>query len=200
MRSKKLRRRDKWGPGDPDGMYRGPMAMPHRNGVKFKKNQSPDYLHGPATTLMGASAPAATRRSSPTADKPWQVAPEKEMNASRAHELAVQGLRHYAQHGDHTKLSRLMLELSSARHRQSLALWCRQFGGLIWHPDDSKFRKTGSARQVRLDEAEKTSFLTKKPKTSAQGRANRYQGAPRCAVCNAIAIPGDDICHGHVSG
>lgn len=178
---------------------------PHDNGIRTKKRLSADYQIEPPIKPARQMTPAETQSRTPPDSDP--------------HDKAVQGLAHFAEHGDYTKLTGLMETLARPKSKKAFADWCLRFARLRWNPETGQFIWKRGPRDFDLELAKATSILNTPSKRrdidgirQGKGRTDPVKAIPprspfredrtftRCVVCGAPAMPGEDTCYGHMSG
>jgi hypothetical protein len=169
-------------------MFRGPSFTPHYNALRVKRKLSSDY------------APLRPVKSK-TKNNPLAPATD----ADRFQFRALEGLKHFSEHGDYTKLTNLMLTLVSKRRETLFANWCKRFARLVWDTKNRKFRWERGSREFDIASAETTRIgigsRNLLPVVIPTNRTRLSVGdTARCAVCGAIAMQGEDTCYGHMIG
>lgn len=185
--AKKRRRRGKASTAAPPRIAEGMMSGSSNNGLGVKKKLSLDY------------------RNRPVRPKATNIPPGPTIDADRFQFLALEGLKHFSDHGDYTKLTTLMLTLASKRHQTLFANWCKQFARLQWDTKNRKFRWQRGSRDFDISSAKATRIgigsRRSVPVVIPTARTRMWSGnTARCSVCGAIAMQGEDTCYGHMSG
>ena len=186
--AKKRRRRGKVPIAAPPRISDGMMTGSNKNGLSAKKRLSSDYRI-PSVRPVAAIIPAG---------------PAIDADQFQLH--AMEGLKHFAKHGDYTKLGNLMLNLPSKRHETLFANWCKRFARLMWDTKNRQFRWERGNREFDISSAATSRIGIGSRRSVAvvvipPARTRPSVGnAARCAVCGAIAIPNEDTCYGHMSG
>lgn len=171
-----------------DGLFRGPSVTSHTNAIRVKRKLSADY------------APPRSVKSTTKAELPAPT-----IDADRFQFLAIEGLKHFSEHGDYTKLSKLMLTLANKRRETKFADWCKRFARLLWDSKHQQFRWKRGSRDFDISSAKATRIgigsRNSVPVVLPPNRTRLSVGnVRRCAVCGATAMPGEDTCYGHMSG
>lgn len=164
------------------------------NGVRRKRKLSDDYDHGEPQSLGGSVSKQGV-----------ELLPGERKEARQAHNLIMVGLRHYAEHGDSTKLARVIHGVANPDWREALRQWCWKYAQLPWDPRSNRFRATSPKSGVSLAVAEHKPFWTilrceyvrhARAQVDPPGSEPSAKSKP-CRVCGAQSIPGENTCYGH---
>ena len=104
------------------------------NHLRTKKRLSADYRDTNKSTNKGNRAP------------PLQVDHD-------LHQKALDGVRHFLQHGDSGFLTKLATGLETADRRDAFISWCTKHMPISWHVKTSAFRKSHSGKCGTLSSA-----------------------------------------------
>lgn len=129
----------------------------------------------------------------------------KRINVGDVHQEAMRALRHFAEHGDNTLLSRVVNAIEMPRLRSELIQWCERHAQIRWNRNGRSFKGGRPKHGVRLRAAEKSPFrpISKSEPASHPGIDVSVMWTvvvrfdTRCRVCDAPSILGEDTCYSH---
>jgi hypothetical protein len=163
-----------------------------RNAVPIKRHLSQDYSV-PKTTKILSKKSAQNNSNKSGVSGPVDL---------RLKVLAA--VEHWASHGDHTGMARLVQEATSPRNRNALIIWFERVCGLKWDKLSWRFRGKGQDRSKAMEQANLTPLEPSRDlsssATSPRWAKLRTSITPTCAVCGHPAMPGEDTCYHHHSG